>query len=66
VRVNLEESARLFGVPSETLKKMDCRTLTRRYRKVAQKHHPDKGGDPERFIRLNAAYQKLLKRKSKQ
>jgi len=65
VRVNLEESARLFGVPSETLKKMDCRTLTRRYRKVAQKHHPDKGGDPERFIRLNAAYQKLLKRKTR-
>jgi len=66
VEVNLEESARLFGVTSETLKKMDCRTLTRRYRKVAQEHHPDKGGDPERFIRLNAAYQKLLKRKFKQ
>jgi hypothetical protein len=66
VRVNLEESARLFGVSSERLKKMDCRTLTRRYRNLAQTHHPDKGGDPEGFIRLNAAYRKLMKRKSKQ
>lgn len=66
VRVNLEESARLFGVSSETLKKMDCRALTRRYRELAQKHHPDKGGDPEGFIRINAAYQKLLKRKTRQ
>jgi len=64
IAVSLEESARLFGVSTETLRKMDCRTLTRRYRKLAQKHHPDKGGDQENFIRLGAAYRKLLKRKS--
>ncbi len=65
VTVSLEESARLFGVSTDTLRKMDCRTLTRRYRKLAQQHHPDKGGDQERFIRLSAAYRKLLNRKSR-
>ena len=65
VQVSLNESARLFGVTVDTLKKMDCRTLTRRYRKLAQKHHPDKGGDQDTFVKLSTAYHKLLKRKSK-
>lgn len=62
VHISLEESARLFEVSSATLKRMDCRTLTRKYRRLAQRHHPDKGGDQEVFLRLSAAYQKLLKR----
>jgi len=65
ITVSLEESARLFGVSTATLRKMDCRALTRRYRKLAQQHHPDKGGDQENFIRLSAAYRKLLKRKNR-
>jgi curved DNA-binding protein CbpA len=60
----MAESARLFNVTVETLKKMDCRVLTRQYRKIAMKHHPDKGGDKETFVKLNAAYHKLLERKS--
>jgi hypothetical protein len=64
VRISLDESARLFGVTVDNLKKMDCRTLTRHYRKLAQIHHPDKGGDQERFVKLSTAYRKLLKRKS--
>lgn len=65
VKVSLNQSARLFGVTVETLKKMDCRALTRRYRKLAQTHHPDKGGDHQTFVNLSAAYHKLLKRKSR-
>lgn len=65
VQVSLKESARLFGVTTDALKKMDCRALTRRYRKLAQTHHPDKGGDQETFVKLSAAYHKLLKRKSR-
>ena len=64
VAVSLSESARLFGVSVETLKKMDCRTLARKYRKLALTHHPDKGGDPENFVKLTAAYRKLMRGKS--
>ena len=64
VLISLEESARLFEVSSDVLKQMDCRTLTRRYRQLVQKHHPDKGGDQETFLKLTAAYQKLLTRKA--
>ena len=64
VQVSLAESAGLFGVTVDALKKMDCRNLARQYRKVALRHHPDKGGDPENFVKLTAAYQKLMKRKA--
>jgi hypothetical protein len=64
VQVSLAESAALLGVSVDELKKMDCRALTRQYRKRALTYHPDKGGDPETFVRLSAAYDKLLKRKA--
>ncbi len=65
VQVSLAESARLFGVTVDVLKKMDCRALTRQYRKLALRHHPDKGGDPDTFVKIGAAYEKLLKRKTR-
>ena len=65
VQISLAESARLFNVTVEALKKMDCRMLTRQYRKLAMRYHPDKGGDQETFVKLSAAYHKLLKRKSR-
>jgi hypothetical protein len=64
VQVSLAESARLFGVTVNVLKKMDCRALTRQYRKLALRHHPDKGGNPKTFVKLAAAYEKWLARKS--
>ena len=65
VQMSLAESARLFSVSVDTLKKMNCQMLTRKYRKLAKQHHPDKGGDQETFVKLSAAYHKLLKRKSR-
>ncbi len=65
VQISLAESAQLFGVQVKALKKMDCRALTRQYRKLALKHHPDKGGNPDTFVKLSAAYHKLLKRKGR-
>jgi hypothetical protein len=44
VRVNMEEAARLFETSWEKLKKMDLKCFNRLYRKMALKHHPDKGG----------------------
>jgi hypothetical protein len=65
VPVSLAESARLFGVSVEELKKMDCRGLTRRYRKLALTLHPDQGGEQDAFVRLSSAYRKLMERKSR-
>ena len=33
--------------------------LKKAYRKMAMKHHPDKGGDEEEFKKLNSAYHLL-------
>jgi DnaJ family protein A protein 2 len=33
--------------------------IKKAYRKLAVKHHPDKGGDPEKFKDINAAYEIL-------
>ncbi|MGA6924940.1 MAG: hypothetical protein WBY88_04605 [Desulfosarcina sp.] len=64
VPVNLDEAAKWFGVATDTLKRMDRRTLTRRYRRLALRHHPDMGGDQATFVKLTVAYRQLLKRKT--
>ena len=33
--------------------------ITRSYRELAAKHHPDKGGDKEAFIHIRQAYEIL-------
>lgn len=65
-----DKAATILGVEEALLKKMTPRALTRLYRKLALKAHPDQGGDPERFVRLTEAYEAVLARlrdkKSKQ
>jgi hypothetical protein len=61
--VTFDEASTLFGVKKETLRAMTKRGLTRLYRRMAKKLHPDKGGEHEKFIQLTEAYQELLKRK---
>lgn len=34
--------------------------VRQRYRLLAKRHHPDTGGDPERFIHINAAYTSVI------
>lgn len=31
------------------------------FRRLAMKHHPDRGGDPEEFQKIKAAYERLSK-----
>lgn len=61
--VILKEASTIFGVKEDDLKKMTGQALTRLYRQMAQKLHPDKGGEKEKFVKLSEAYQELLKSK---
>ncbi len=63
VQIKMAEAAKLFGRPWKTLKKMSRAQLTRAYRRLALEHHPDQGGDPDKFRRLTQYYQALLSRK---
>jgi hypothetical protein len=63
VAISMEEISGIFNKSREALKKMNRRDLGRLYRRRAQELHPDKGGDHERFVKLNEAYHKLLRTK---
>lgn len=63
VTISMEEITGIFGKSREALKKINRRDLWRLYRRRAQDLHPDKGGDHERFLKLNEAYHKLLRTK---
>lgn len=60
--MDLAEASDIFGISKETLVSLDNRNLDKRYRRLAQKYHPDKGGTHRRFIALTEAYQRLLHR----
>jgi len=61
--VSMSEASTLFGVTQDVLEKMALAALTRRYRRLALKHHPDRGGDPEMFIRITEAYRSMARMK---
>ena len=61
--VTLDEAITIFDIKKDKLKKMSRRGLTALYRHMAKKHHPDKGGEHDKFIKLTEAYQELLKTK---
>ncbi|QPK90830.1 DnaJ domain-containing protein [Bacillus velezensis] len=48
----------MFGLTSPYTKS----ELKSAYKNLAKKHHPDMGGDSQKFIEINKAYEYLLKR----
>lgn len=46
-----------LGVPRDA----DENTIKKAYKKLAMKHHPDKGGDPEQFKKIQSAYDRITK-----
>jgi DnaJ family protein A protein 2 len=53
--VDTEKLYEILGVP----KTADAKEVKKAYRKLAVKHHPDKGGDEHLFKEINAAYEIL-------
>ncbi|MDD9301191.1 MAG: J domain-containing protein [Desulfobacter sp.] len=60
--VSFARAREMFNLGKTEFKSMDKKTLTRKFRQLARKHHPDKGGDDDTFIKINEAYQALLKK----
>jgi DnaJ domain len=65
MNVSKDEISALFGESEETLRNADRKEITRLYRQKAKSMHPDKGGDPDDFVRLTEAYEELLRGKNK-
>jgi len=60
-----DEACRCLEISVEDFKKMDRQKLTRCYRRLAKKTHPDRGGDSRHFVEIKAAYETLLQIKKK-
>ncbi len=57
-----DEAMQILDIDKKELATLTIKTLTRRYRRMAKKHHPDRGGQHETFIRLNRAFEELLRK----
>ena len=47
----------MLGLPPNATRQQ----IKRRYRALAKKHHPDRGGDQQEMRRIIAAYELLMK-----
>jgi hypothetical protein len=56
-------ACRILGISLTEFQQMDRQTLARRYRRLAKKTHPDRGGDKALFVKIKSAYEDLLKLK---
>ena len=63
IQIKIREAEHLFEHSWKELQRMDRSTLTRKYRQMALKHHPDHGGRSEIFQRLTTYYRALLAKK---
>ncbi len=57
-----EEALAVLGIDPSELNGMTIKNLTRHYRRMAKQHHPDRGGGHDAFIRLNQAFEDVLRR----
>jgi hypothetical protein len=60
--VSQSRAREIFNLTPTELTTLDKRALTRRFRKLAREHHPDKGGSHDKFVELSEAFQALLEK----
>jgi DnaJ-domain-containing protein 1 len=56
-----QQALAVLGLPPNAT----AQQIKRRYRALAKRHHPDRGGDPRQMQRIIAAYEFLVKEQSK-
>lgn len=59
-RMKESDALAVMGMTRESFAGVTVKQLTRQYRLMARRRHPDKGGDHDGFIKLNQAFEKLL------
>ncbi len=60
--IPVRNALKIFQLNKKTFKAMSKKQLTKHYRRLARKVHPDTGGSHEEFVELNNAYESLLSR----
>lgn len=58
--VERQQALNVLGLPSNATPQQ----IKRRYRELAKRYHPDRGGDAREMQRIIAAYQFLIKNQS--
>jgi len=61
-KISDDETSEAFGEKIDILRSLKKSELARLFRRKAKEHHPDSGGEPERFIKLLAAYEELKRK----
>ena len=57
----LNEALSVLGLTGKELSGLTVKSITRQYRQMARKFHPDTGGGHNRFIKLSQAFEDLLR-----
>jgi hypothetical protein len=60
--VPLRTACKVFKITKKEYKQMTGKQVTRLYRRLARKVHPDTGGSDEQFVQLNNAYKTLMEK----
>lgn len=56
-----QQALNVLGLPPNATRQQ----IKRRYRSLAKKYHPDRGGDRQQMMRIIAAYELLMKDQAK-
>jgi hypothetical protein len=61
--MRMDQVSAIFEISEQELDSISKIRLTRVYRRLARKHHPDRGGDQKKFVELSDAYRALMRKK---
>jgi hypothetical protein len=61
---SLARACQIMGLSETQLKNLDKKGLTRVYRRLVLKYHPDRGGSTEKFIQVKEAFTRLVREKA--